>query len=273
MKDIRKAAVAGLFYPSDKEKLISEIQLLLSSAESTEKISGIIGIISPHAGYIYSGKTAAYAFNLLRGKKIKNVIIISPSHREYFPGSCVFSGSSYETPLGIVEVNKNLAEKLVEGSKTLFTGIKGHREEHAIEVQIPFLQNILSDFKIVPVVMGDQSKLFVDELAKGLIKILDEETVIVASSDLSHYHSKKKADELDSIVESSIRDFDYENLQKYLDTGICEACGGGPIIAMMKAAALKNKQNSLILNRSDSGDTTGDFNEVVGYLSAVVYGE
>jgi hypothetical protein len=121
--------------------------------------------------------------------------------------------------------------------------------------------------------MGDQAKLFVDELAERLTKIIDEETVIVASSDLSHYHSKKKADELDSIIESSIRDFDYDNLQKYLDTGICEACGGGPIIAMMKAAALKNKQNSIVLNRSDSGDTTGDFNEVVGYLSAVVYGE
>jgi hypothetical protein len=121
--------------------------------------------------------------------------------------------------------------------------------------------------------MGDQSKIFVDELAGKLAEITDDKTVIVASSDLSHFHSKKKADELDSIVESSIRDFDYENLQKYFDTGLCEACGGGPIIALMKAASLKNKKKSLVLNRSDSGDTTGDFNEVVGYLSAAVYGD
>ena len=95
----------------------------------------------------------------------------------------------------------------------------------------------------------------------------------MASSDLSHYHSKVKADELDSIVKNSVSGFDYENLQRDLEAGRCEACGGGPIIAMMKASALKNKKNSLVLNRSDSGDTNGDFNEVVGYLSAVVYGE
>ena len=154
-----------------------------------------------------------------------------------------------------------------------FKGLNGHGDEHAIEVQVPFLQNILTDFKIVPIVMGDQSKMFVDELAEQVAKVLDEKTVIIASSDLSHYHSKTKADELDSIVEKAVENFEYDKLQSYLDSNVCEACGGGPIVAMMKAASINNKSKSKILNRSDSGDVSGDFNEVVGYLSAVIYGE
>lgn len=273
MKDIRKAAVAGLFYPSGSKKLNDEIQLLLSITAGKNNLPGISGIIAPHAGYPYSGKTAAYAYNLLRGKNYENVIILSPSHREYFPGSCVFSGDAYETPLGIVEVNKELADRLTGGSRSIFKGIKGHRDEHAIEVQLPFIQNVLPGARIVPIVMGDQSKIFVDELAGRLAEVLDDRTVVVASSDLSHYHTKKEADALDSVVEESISGFDYEKLQTALENRMCEACGGGPIVAMMKASAMVNKNKSAVLNRSDSGDTTGDFNDVVGYLSAVVYGE
>ena len=121
--------------------------------------------------------------------------------------------------------------------------------------------------------MGDQSKMFVDELAEKLSKTIDENTVIIASSDMSHYYSKQKADELDSIVEKAVNNFEYDKLQELLDRRTCEACGGGPIVAMMKTASLVNRNNSLVLNRSDSGDVTGDFNEVVGYLSAVIYGE
>ncbi len=273
MKEFRKAAVAGLFYPSDPQKLSEQINLFLSISQTEKIFTNISGIISPHAGYIYSGKTAAYAYNLLRGKNFKNVIIISPSHREYFPGSCIYSGDGYETPFGVVEINKAVAENIISGSKNIFKGKRGHGEEHAIEVQIPFLQTVLDDFQIVPIVMGDQSKIFVDELAEQIAKSADSSTVIVASSDLSHYYSKQKADELDSIVEKAVEDFEYEKLQDYFDRRICEACGGGPIVAMMKASSLIKKKKSFVLHRSDSGDVTRDFNEVVGYLSAVVYGE
>ena len=112
MSDFRKPAVAGLFYPSNPQKLKDEISLLISVTSPEEKISNIAGIISPHAGYIYSGKTAAFAFNHLIDKDIQNVIIISPSHREYFPGTCIFSGDGYETPLGMVMINKDMVEKI-----------------------------------------------------------------------------------------------------------------------------------------------------------------
>lgn len=270
---VRHQQVAGYFYPAEKEKLSSDISSMLQAAKSEKSFSKIFGIVSPHAGYIYSGKTAAYAYNLLKNKKFKTVIIISPSHAEYFSGISIYDGDAYETPLGIVEIDQGITDKLVENSKLIFRGMQGHRREHALEVQIPFLQSVLKSFKIVPVVMGDQSKMFVDELAEKISKVVNDEVLVVASSDMSHFYTSEKADKLDSVVEKRINDFDFEQLLKDLDDHECEACGGGPIAAMMKAASLKNINKSVVINRSDSSDVTGDKSEVVGYLSAVVFND
>ena len=271
MSKIRDAVVAGYFYPKDPKKLSDEIDTLLSISNPEINIQNLNGIVSPHAGYIYSGRTAAYAYNLLKEKDINKVIIISPSHREYFPGACVYEGDGYKTPLGIVEIDKELVSKLIDGNRIIYTGIEGHREEHAIEVQIPFLQKTLKEFKLIPIVMGDQGKMFIDELSDSISKAADDKTLIVASSDLSHYYSKNEADELDSVVEKDINEFNYQKLQNDLEQRNCEACGGGPIVVMMKAASLMKKENAIVLNRSNSGDTTGDYSGVVGYLSAAVY--
>lgn len=268
---IRHQQVAGYFYPAEKEKLQHDISLLLNVAKSEKSFKKIFGIVSPHAGYIYSGKTAAYVYNLLKDKSYKTVIIISPSHAEYFPGISIYDGDAYETPLGIVEIDQEMTDAILENSKTIFRGIQGHRKEHALEVQIPFLQSVLKDFKIVPIVMGDQGRMFGDELAERISKVVNDETLVVASSDMSHFYSSNEADRLDSIVQKRINDFDFENLLEDLDDHKCEACGGGPIAAMMKAASLKNIKKSFVINRSDSGDVTGDRSEVVGYLSAVIY--
>ena len=273
MIEIRKPQVAGYFYPSNPDKLKNEVRLLLELTKPETKSNKIFGIVSPHAGYTYSGKTAAHAYKLLVGKKYKRVVIISPSHSEYFPGVCIFKGDAYETPLGKLNVDKEFSRKLKTDDGLIYEGVEGHRREHALEVQLPFLQSVLEDFMIVPIVMGDQSKKIVDALAEKLAELADDETLIVASSDLSHFHSKLNADKLDSIVEKRVNDFDFESLQNDLDNQNCEACGGGPIVALMKAAKLKNINHSLVLNRSDSGDVTGDNDEVVGYLSAVVYGD
>jgi len=273
MRNIRPAQVAGYFYPADPAKLNEEINLMLDNSEKLNKAENIFGIIAPHAGYNYSGKTAAYAYNQLKGKSYKRVVIISPSHSEYFPGVSIFDGDAYETPFGTLDVDKEFAKKLVGNSKSIFLGSEGHRKEHALEVQLPFLQTVLKDFMIVPLVMGDQHKVYVDELAKNLAEAVDNDTLVVASNDLSHFHSKAEANRLDSIVAERIDNFDFKNLQRDLDNRKCEACGGGPVIAMMKAAALNHKNHSTVLHRSDSGNVTGDTKEVVGYLSAVIYGD
>jgi MEMO1 family protein len=271
MSLIRKQAVAGMFYPADPVKLRDEVETLLSLAPMYSFKGSIFGIIVPHAGYIYSGRTAAHAFNFLRDRDIKTVIIISPSHREFFPGLSIYEGDAYETPLGKVEIDRELSDKLMEGSSEFIRSSTGHNNEHAIEVELPFLQKVLKSFKIVPIVMGDQKPKSINELARKIADVYDEGMLVVASSDLSHYHSRTEASAMDEIIEKHINEFDYEKLMIDLEVKHCEACGGGPIVALMKAASLRKYNKSVVLNRSDSGDVTGDTKEVVGYLSAMIY--
>ena len=160
---------------------------------------------------------------------------------------------------------------MVEASDLIFEGIQGHGSEHALEVQLPFLQVILANFQLIPLVIGSQSRETVDELAKVLAEVVDDKTLIVASSDLSHFYSKSRANIIDSRVIESINYFKYDELQNDLEQKRCEACGGGGIVAMLKALKMKNYSHSKVIQRSDSGDVTGDEKEVVGYLSAIVY--
>jgi len=271
MEVVRPPAVAGMFYPADKNELERLIKMLLDKNIPNEQFNHIYGIVSPHAGYIYSGGTAAFAYNTVKEKDYETVVVISPSHREYFPGISIYDGDAYSTPLGIVEVDKVMREALTDNSKIIFTSVQGHRSEHALEVQIPFLQVVLRDFKILPITMGDQSKLFIDELAEALSKIVDEKILIVASSDLSHFYSRDQAEILDSRIIERINNFDYLGLQSDLDNKNSEACGGGGIVAMMRAFDIRNINHAKVLAHTDSGDVSGDTSEVVGYLSAVVY--
>lgn len=271
MNNYRAPAAAGLFYPSRPVILKEEVNTLLNLSVNTKTYGKVFGLIAPHAGYVYSGRTAAYSYNLLRDQNINNVIIISPSHREYFKGSCIFQGDGYLTPIGTIEIDKVMSEKIIESSDTVFMGINGHQKEHAVEVHLPFLQELLPQFKIVPIVMGDQDRTYVEDLAQGIISAMGENTIILASSDLSHFYHRNQAEKLDSLVQKYVAELDYENLLTGLETRKCEACGGGPIAVLLKAAELKNINKSVVLHRSDSGDITGDINEVVGYLSAVVY--
>lgn len=271
METIREPAVAGMFYPSSEKKLREQLELLFDLASDQDKYDNVYGLIAPHAGYIYSGKTAAYGYHAVSGNEYKTAIVISPSHREYFPGISVYEGDAYKTPLGKIEVDQTLKKKFIENSKVIFSGSNGHKAEHALEVQLPFLQILYPNIKIVPIVMGDQSKVYIEELAKKLTEVADNETLIIASSDLSHFYSRDEANKLDSVVANSIASFQYDELQSNLEKRNCEACGGGGIVALMQSAQVLRKTNSKIIHRSDSGDTTGDDSEVVGYLSAIVY--
>ncbi len=271
MVKIRKPAVAGMFYPGNKKELETLLKYFFDSAEIKKEYQHICGIISPHAGYVYSGQTAAYAYKAIAGKPVENVVVISPSHREYFQGSSIFEGDFYSTPLGQIAINHKIADEIIGNSQTVFRGTAGHGSEHALEVQLPFLQYALGDFKLIPVVMGDQAKVFVDDLASALEKSIDEKTLIVASSDLSHYYPKEVAQKLDAIVIEDVNRFDYEALSLHLSGNACEACGGGPIVSMLKALKTRGCKMSETLIHSDSGDVSGDNNQVVGYLSAVVY--
>lgn len=270
--NVREPVVAGMFYPIDKKALMRQVVELFERAKPKKVKGNIKALIAPHAGYIYSGLTAAYAYKLLEYKKFDSVIIISPSHREYFDGISIFPGSYYKTPLGEVPIDLELCKSIVDNEPIIKLSQQGHNEEHALEVQLPFLQIILENFKLIPIVMGNQTKDYCYKIGNVLGKVLkNRNALIVASTDLSHYHPYEIANQLDRIAINAIANYDYEKLLSELEEQNTEACGGGPAAAAMIAAEKLGANKVEILHSCNSGDVTGDKDAVVGYMSAVMY--
>jgi AmmeMemoRadiSam system protein B len=240
-----------------------------------EALPDITGLVSPHAGYIYSGQVAACSFKQVEGKKYESVIIIAPSHSEYFDFNSVFNGRAYRTPLGIVEVDTERAERLA-GNGTYKNHIRlsdsGHWREHSLEVQLPFLQTIFENLKIVPVVMGRQDKKNIESLGNAIgATFKGENILVVASTDLSHYHNYNTAAALDALVIDYINSFDPIRFADAVTSEEVEMCGGGPVAAAMIASGMLGANSSKVLCYKNSGDTSGDKSAVVGYLSAAFY--
>ncbi len=267
--------VAGLFYPKKKLTLEREVALVLENSPEQQLSGKIYSIIAPHAGYMYSGGVAARAYRQLLDQDIELVIVISPSHREYFSEVSIYDGYAYSTPLGVIPVDRETAAQIADTSERIILSEKGHRfDEHALEVQLPFLQKVLEDFKLIPIVMGDQNIENIEALADRLAAVLTgKKALIVASSDLSHFYNYDKAALLDNVVLENVSRFDEDKLFEDLQESRCEMCGGGPVVAMMKAVKMMGATHSEVLLYRNSGDVTGDKSEVVGYMSAVFYGE
>lgn len=267
---VRPPAVAGLFYPADPKDLNQQIDNLLERVKNGSLNGHLVALVSPHAGYMYSGFTAAHGYKLLQGHEFNSVIIVSPSHREYFNGISVYGGTAYRTPLGDISIDSDLRDALADD--LIVISDAGHRQEHAVEVQIPFLQKILNDFTIVPIVMGDQRREYCYYLGKKLAQIASGKNVLlIASTDLSHYYPYDVAITLDKIVIDEVQRLDYEQLMDDLETERAEACGGGPTVAVLFAARELGANTATILHTCNSGDVTGDRSGVVGYLSAAIF--
>jgi MEMO1 family protein len=271
---IRQPAVSDMFYPGDPGILARDVDRLLRDASPVNIPGRIRAVVSPHAGYMYSGATAAQAYAALHGGGYSVVVVVSPSHHEFFEGVSVYSGSAYETPLGRMAVHAGLRNRLVQVLPSARSTRQGHGTEHAIEVQLPFLQRALGDVRILPLVVGVQRRDICFNLARALADLLQgEEALLVASSDLSHYHPSREADEIDAVVIDDITRFDFEKLMTDLELGHAEACGGGPIVSVMAAARLLGATKIRLLTHTNSGAVSGDRHRVVGYLSAVAYHE
>ncbi len=269
---IRKAAVAGMFYPRNPRELRAMLDTLFSEVRLSPLPGRVRAVVAPHAGYLYSGLTAAYAYAALRQEAGATVVIISPSHREYFNGVTLYGGDAYETPLGVVPVDRDLRRALLDAEPAFSASDAGHRAEHAVEVHLPFLQALGRPLSIVPIVMGDQRREHCDRLADALSRCLaGTRTLIVASSDLSHYHPYDEANRLDADVRKRIASFETEELLRDLERDRAEACGGGPVVAAMRAAHRLGATTASVLHHCNSGDVTGDRDGVVGYLSAAFY--
>ncbi len=274
--EVRHPAVAGTFYPADPIRLTKQIAGFFAEAEKATLKGRPIAVIAPHAGYTYSGKTAALAYKQLEGQSYDVVVVIAPSHTVFFQGASVYGGGAYQTPIGVIEVDKELSEAIADINPSVYLSNKGHtggsvRGEHSLEVQLPLLQQVLGKFKLVAIVMGDQEEETCSALGEVLASALDDRnSLIVASTDLSHFHSEKEARTLDGNIRKAIEKFNPDMLLSILSSGRGEACGGGPVAATMVAARRLGGEEMVVTGYTTSGETTGDFSEVVGYLSAVV---
>ena len=270
---IRKSVIAGSWYPDNPETLKGDISRYIEDASIPDIEGKPTAIISPHAGYLYSGPVAAYAYKTLSGYDYSTVVVISPSHRASFPFVSVWPEGGFETPLGIIDVDESLCGKLLQSTKTFKDDRRAHTAEHALEIQLPFLQSVLGSFKLCPLIMGRQDYSLCESVANALAREIDNpgDVLVVASSDLSHFHSSKKAESMDSKVAGLIEAFDVAGLRCDLEDSEIEACGGGPIMAALLYAQETGRTNTRVLRYAHSGHITGDNASVVGYLSAVIY--
>jgi len=273
MKEIREPVVAGSWYSDNPEILSRELKGYLDNAMKGEIQGKIIALISPHAGYQYSGGVAAHAYKLIEGETFNAIVVVAPSHRALFKGASLYDRGGFRTPLGVIPIDEELSKRMMEKLKEIQFLPEAHAQEHSLEIQLPFLQMVSKTFKLVPIVMEPYwSWETCQSLATTIAETVKGKNVLlIASSDLSHFHSYQKAVELDKRVLQHIERFDPEGLNRDLRQGRCEACGGGPIISIMLAAKALGANKGKVLKYLNSGDVTGDRSRVVGYAAGVFY--
>lgn len=269
-QNIRCAAVAGSWYPGSAPALAAAVDRHLAGA--TRDVSGdLVALIAPHAGLMYSGPVAAHAYRLLRGRTFEVAVLVGPSHFVGFDGVSVYPSGGFETPFGVAAIDERCATALVRATPAVREHAIAHAREHSLEMQLPFLQHLAPDLPIVPMVMGHQTADTARALGDALAAVLrGRRALIIASTDLSHYHEARTAADLDRVVIDCVSRFDTEGLQDALDVRPDHACGGGPTVAVMRAARLLGAQEAVVLNYADSGDISGDKSAVVGYLAAAL---
>lgn len=259
----RKMVVAGSFYPDscdEIKKYINHFNSILKNVDINNDIKAR-AIISPHAGYIYSGFTANYAFHLIQNQKPKRVIVIGPSHRVYINGASISLYEEYETPCGNIKIDLEFANDLQDKFDFLHFAESAH-QEHSTETQMPFIKHYLEGVEVVEIVYGDldykQLSLLTDELLK------DEDNFIVISTDLSHFYTLEEANKKDNICLNAI-----ENLDMKLFESDCEACGMIGVKAIINSS-IKNKYRTKLIDYRTSFDASNDSNSVVGYVSVLI---
>ena len=272
---VLKPVVAGTFYPSDKKVLEQRIDGFLKETEARPQKNSAapFGLISPHAGYDYSGKVAAAAYRQIAGKPYKTVFLLGPSHYVPFQGVSIYPYGTWETPLGKVPIDEQLAAAVMEQCSFVRYQAPAFEHEHSLEVQLPFLQKVLENFKIVPLVMGKLSGPELRALADHLTTRVEQNpgrVLIIASSDMSHYHPYHEATAMDRATLRQIEATDLRTLRKQLEVGTAELCGSQAVTTLIRVAENIGARVK-VLDYANSGDITGDKARVVGYGAVGFY--
>lgn len=276
---IRPAQLAGQWYPANPQHLAEEVDRYISAANMDVLDGEVVAVMSPHAGYMYSGSVAGYAFSAIKDLSPELVVMISPMHQPYYAQVMTTAHSAYQTPLGLIPVNRESIDCLSAILKNE-AGVKltevAHDPEHSLEIELPFLQRALnSGYQILPIMLRDQSAVMARYLAKALTQALVQlgmakrgSSLLVASTDLSHYYSQSRAKQLDGELLKQVALFDAEGVIKTEEQGKGYACGRGALSAVMWAAKALGARSAKILKYATSGDVSGDYDRVVGYAAA-----
>ena len=272
---VRKPAAAGRFYPAAKSELLRELDgMLAQHAGVSPNSKKPLAIIVPHAGYMYSGYTAAAAYEAARAFSYDTIVVAGPSHFDSFQGGAIYSGSAYATPLGEAQIDWDFAQRIMSKVPDIKSSNYGHREEHSIEVQVPFIQAAFPQTPIVPIALGNQSRELSGKLADALAELRSyRDFLFVASSDLSHFHTHAAAQELDGKASECISELDSDGFLEFLTLRKTEACGFGAVLTAMQYGRALGAKRADVLHQCTSGDVTGDTSRVVGYLSAAIRGD
>ena len=270
-QEVRRPAFAGAFYDEDKAALAARIDAYLNAVKDLPAISAEVrALICPHAGYIYSGQTAAYAYKLVQGRPYETVIVIGTSHQFPLDGCSIYLKGGFETPLGVVSVDEELAARIARASGFSYVA-EAHAKEHSVEVQVPFIQRALPGAKIVPIVVGYPTRRNVHSLADGIAEAVgNKKVLIVASTDLSHFLSKADANSVDAKTISLVQNINADTLITKCASGENIMCGGGGVAAVLIALKKAGQPRVEVLRYSDSSESSGDEGRVVGYLAAAV---
>jgi len=281
MATVRRPIVAGQFYEGDAEALKSQIEncfLHKFGPRQLPKVDGagsrkIVGLVCPHAGYIYSGPVAAKAYyELASDGRPDTIVILGPNHTGHGSGLAIVNEGSWRTPLGNVEIDFETANRIIEETGIIDVDNTAHRFEHSIEVQLPFLQYIYgNEFKFVPIAFLMQDLQSAVEIGKGLTKVLSEKNaVVISSSDFTHYEPQASVNKKDFAVLKAIENLDVKELYSIIEKQDVSACGYGPIATLMTLSKALGVKNAVVLSHITSGDIIEEFSSVVGY-SAVVF--
>jgi hypothetical protein len=292
---IRPAAVAGTWYPGTRAALERAVDSHLEGAshsappgkvaDSGEPPAGVqdavscpLAIIAPHAGLMYSGPVAAYAYQLVRGCAYDAIVLVGPSHYVAFDGVSIWPRGAWDTPCGPVTVAEDLAAVIAASTPAIQERLAAHGREHSLEMQMPFIARLLPGVPVVPLVMGHQTRATAEALGDALARALaprvraDRPAVLlVASSDLSHFYDAGTAAAMDGVVARHVDAFNPEALMDELEREPAHACGGGPMVAVLRAARALGATRARVLRYADSGDVSGDKTSVVGYMAAAAW--
>jgi len=273
--DIRPSPIAGRWYPGDSSQLADSVDGYINAAQLPEIKGQVVGIIVPHAGHVYSGPVAGYAFRAVQGMRPELVVVVSPMHQPYSQPFLTCAHQAYQTPLGAIRIDQEVVAALNQDLEAeLGFGLTPVRNdnEHSLEIELPFLQRVIaSEFRLLPVMVRDQTPRAVETLGRSLARVLSKRSVLmVASSDLSHFYDQLQAEQLDREMLSRVEAFDPLGVLQVEEEGKGFACGRNAIAAVLWAAKEMGADSVKILKHATSGDVTGDYSGVVGYAAAII---